>query len=305
MDTPPSLAIVTVGFNTADRLAACIESLQPQLEPGDQIVVVDNASSDGSADLVADRFPDVHLIRSDTNDGFGVACNHGAAAVDSDAVLLFNSDAAARPGMLDALRAATLRRPLPHLLGGRSLNTRGELDRRSCFAAPTPWSMFCFMTGLSTVFKRTALFDPESIPGWERDTEREVDVVSGALMLVDRALWERLGGFDERYFMYGEDFDLCRRARDLGAVPTVIPDAVMIHEPGGSSTGAGKRTLLLRGKITAMVDHNGAVAGAAMRQMMIAGCGIRAALAAATRRSSTWRTVWPERDEWKNGFERR
>ncbi len=297
-----SIAVVTVSYNTADLLVECIESLRPQLEAGDTIVVVDNASSDGSADLVQDLFPDVHLIRNPTNDGFGAACNLGAAAVTSDAVLLFNSDATARPAMLDALRDAINRTPGPYLFGGRSIRDDGDVEYRSCFAAPTPWSMFCFATGLSTVFKRTRLFDPESIPGWERDTEREVDVVSGALMLVDRGLWEHLGGFDERYFMYGEDVDLCLRARALGVRPTVVPSATMTHEPGGSSTGTGKRTLLLRGKITAIVDNNGPTSGRFMRAMMIAGCGMRAGLATLARRTSTWRDVWPDRADWQDGY---
>ncbi len=217
---------------------------------------------------------------------------------------MFNPDAVAFAGMLDALHDAQVRLPEAGVLGGRSVMSDGSTDPRSCWGFPSPWSAFCFASGLSTVFKRTALFDPESIPGWDRDTERKVDMVSGALMLVARPLWDALSGFDERFFMYGEDLDLCRRAHELGATPTMVPDAVMRHDVGSSSTGAGKKVLLLRGKVTAALEHHSVLSGRFMQGCYVFGTGVRALLSVAARRQTAWRSAWPQRREWMDGYPR-
>ena len=98
------------------------------------------------------------------------------------------------------------------LYGGRTLWPDGTVCPGSCWGKPSLWSLFCFSTLLSTVFKGSRVFDPESLGGWQRDTVREVDIVTGCLLLAPREVWDELGGFDERFFMYGEDGDLALRA---------------------------------------------------------------------------------------------
>ena len=300
---PPPIAVVVVSYNTVDLLRRCLESLLPQLSEGDEIVVVDNESHDGSADMVEREFPTVRLVRSGGNLGFGAGCNLGAAEFPDHDVLLFNPDAVAYPAMLESLHRAQVELPEAGIIGGRSETSDGLTDPRSCWGAPSPWSAFCFATGLSTAFKKSAWFDTESIPGWDRETRREVDVVSGALMLVRRDLWDELGGFDERFFMYGEDLDLCVRARKSGASPTMYPTAVMRHDVGASSSGTGKLSLLLKGKISAAELHHAGPAGQFMKWCYVAGTGMRAAVAALLRRQTLWRAVWHERAEWRNGYE--
>ena len=297
------IAIVVVSYNTVDLLRRCLDSLRPQLAPGDEIVVVDNESLDGSADMVEHEFPSVRLVRSGGNLGFGAGSNLGAAQFPQHDVLLFNPDAVAFPGMLEALHQAQIDLPLAGIIGGRSETSDGRTDPRSCWGAPSPWSAFCFATGLSTAFKESSVFDPESIPGWSRETQREVDVVSGALMLVRRDLWDELDGFDERFFMYGEDLDLCLRGRKAGASPTMYPAAVMRHDVGASSSGTGKLRLLLKGKISAARLHHGRVGGRFMQGCYIAGTGMRAGVAALLRRQTLWRAVWHERSDWRDGYD--
>jgi N-acetylglucosaminyl-diphospho-decaprenol L-rhamnosyltransferase len=296
-----SLVTVIVSYNTADLLTRCLESLLPQMDADDTLVVVDNASRDGSADMVERDFPQVLLVRSAHNLGFGRACNIGASK-GSGSVLLFNPDAIAYDGMIANLKSAPARLPGARIIGGRSVDERGDTDPRSCWGAPTVWSTLCFAMGLSSVFKRSALFNPEAMPSWDRMTEREVDMVSGALMLVERQLWNELSGFDERYFMYGEDLDLCLRASELGAKPTLIPTVVFRHDVGAASTGVDKRRMLLTGKITAVLRNNRRARGAAMRTLMVAGCAMRALVGRLIGRETSWRLAWSVRSEWQYGY---
>ena len=133
---------------------------------------------------------------------------------------------------------------------------------------------------LSTAFKGSRLFDPEAIGGWKRDTVREVGIVTGCLLLAPRALWRELGGFDTRFFMYGEDADLGMRAWARGLRPAITPDAVITHEIGVSSASRpDKLVLLFRGKATLLRKHwspGRRRAGIALLQL---GVGVRALLA--------------------------
>jgi hypothetical protein len=166
--------------------------------------------------------------------------------------------------------------------------------------------MFCFGTMLNTAFKRSRLFDPESLGGWKRDTVREVGIVTGCLLLAPRAVWHELGGFDLRFFMYGEDADLSLRARRSGLRPAITPDAVVTHEIGVSSaTRPDKLILLYSGKATLLRKHWPFGKREAGLALLWLGVGVRALLAAATRRgakSEGWPLVWRERRHWLSGY---
>src|SRR5204862_7187826 len=122
----------------------------------------------------------------------------------------------------------------------------GAVDPKSCWGAPTLWSLVCFASGLSTLFPRTRLFDPESLGRWPRDTEQEVDIVTGCLLLTRRNVWDELGGFDERFWVYGEDADFCLRAAGRGWRPAITPRATVVHVVGASSASEyDKKDLVL------------------------------------------------------------
>jgi GT2 family glycosyltransferase len=193
----------------------------------------------------------VRLHYSEQNLGFGRACNLAVTLASAPRVVLLNPDAVVRPGCIDALVDALDRHPGAGIVGGRTVRPDGSLEPSSCWGRPTLWSLFCFATGLSTAMRGSAVFDPESMGGWARDTERRVDIVTGCLLAIDRSTWDLLGGFDERFFMYGEDADLSLRAHKMGFLPRITPQAVAVHAVGASSDRkAQKNRLLMTGKAT-------------------------------------------------------
>lgn len=301
------ISIIIVSFNTRALLDVCLSSLPAAAESGRiEIIVVDNASSDGSADLVASRFPRIRLVRASDNLGFAKGCNLGAARARGRFLLFLNPDTRARPGLAGALLDAAGRHPDAGVYGGRTLTATGELDPRSCWALPSLWSTFCFAFGLSTVFPQSKLFDPESLGRWRRDSEREVGMVTGCLLMISRELWDRLGGFDERYFMYGEDADLNLRARRLGARPLITPDAMVEHVAGASAPPPQRLVMIMRGKAT-YVRRNWGWFGARLGVwLLLTGTALRAAGAARGMRrlggEGRWAHAWRERGEWRMGW---
>jgi GT2 family glycosyltransferase len=207
-----------------------------------EVIVVENASADGSAELVRDEFPSFRLIALEENT-VAAGSNLGVRAAEGEHILLLNPDTELVGDVLDALLRYARAHPEAGLVGGRTLTPDGELDAGSCWGAQSLWSLTCFATGLSTILRGSRLFNPESLAGWRRDSPREVDVVTGCLCLARRTVWEELGGFDEAFFMYGEDADLSARAHKLGYHPAITPEAVIIHHVGASSLSVDKREM--------------------------------------------------------------
>ena len=307
------VSIVIVNFNTRSLLDSCLRSL-----PGasgsarTEVVVVDNASSDGSADLVAEHFPGVRLVRSASNVGFASGCNLGASRARGHYLLFLNPDTQARPGLVDALLDMAHRRPDAGVYGGRTLTVSGALDPKSCWALPSLWSTACFAFGLSTLFPRSRLFDPESMGQWQRDTESEVGMVTGCLLMITRELWRQLSGFDGRYFMYGEDADLNIRARRLGARPVITPHAVVTHVVGASAAPPERLVMLLRGKVTLARQHQGRLGAGVTTRLLLTGTALRAlgsvtlqAVRSDDKRGGPWAHAWRERRAWRTGWSQR
>jgi GT2 family glycosyltransferase len=275
-----------------------------------EVVVVDNASEDGTVEMVAAELPSARLVPLRENVGFAAGCNRAADEATGEFLLLLNPDTVVHEGAVRNLLEFARARPEHGLYGGRTLDPDGRVNPGSCWGAPSLWSLFCFATVLSTAFKGNRLFDPESLGGWQRDSVREVDIVTGCLLLVRRTLWEELGGFDARFFMYGEDADLGLRARALGYRPAITPDAVVTHEIGVSSaTREDKLVLLFRGKATLVHKHWGPLRRRLGIRLLLAGVGVRALLEAVLRRvrgrdgrTSFWPEVWKARDAWVRGY---
>lgn len=302
--THPDVSIVIVTYNSADWIGTCLDSLPAALEGRRaEVVVVDNASQDGTCDLVASRYPEVRLLPQTANLGFAAGVNRGAAVTTAPWVLLLNPDMEARPGALRRLLEFAERTPGHGLYGGRTLTVDGRLERSSCWGLPSVWSMVCFALGLSTLFRHSAVFDPESLGRWGRDSVREVGMITGCLLLVQRSAWERLGGLDERYFVYGEDADFNARARSLGLRPVITPDVEVVHAVGKSSSGpSGKGPLLLAGRMTYARTHFPAGRAAVVVALLRAGVASRALASRVARRGTMWPEAWRRRQEWWNGF---
>ncbi len=301
------VSVVVVSYNTRDWLGRCLGSLPDACRDHDlEVIVLDNASADGSADLVAQDFPDVRLIRNDENVGFGRAVNRAATEATGDFLLLVNPDGYLEPGAADHLVAFALDHPEYVICGGRTVTPDGDLDPRSCWAAPSLWSLTSSALMLSTLRPGSARFDPEAMGDFGRDEARAVDIVTGCLLLVRLDDWRALGGFDERYFMYGEDADLCLRATaTTGRRCAVTPEAVMVHAVGlSSATTPAKHELLLKGRITFVLSRWAGWRGQAGRALLVGGVLTRTVAArAGVARGTNWHEVWRHRRRWWKGFD--
>jgi GT2 family glycosyltransferase len=231
------LSILIVSYNTRDLTLGCLRSVLAETKATEyEVLVVDNASRDGSADAIAGQFPSVSLTRLDQNIGFGAGVNLAAGKTSGDLILLLNPDTIVVRGAIDELVAFAAKHPDAGIWGGKTIRADGVLNPESCWAAPTLWGLLCQTSGLTGILPGSPVFNSDGIGGWKRDRVRGVPIVSGCFLLIGRKLWRELGGFDPQFFMYGEDFDLCLRARRLGAAPLLDPEAVIVHHGGASET---------------------------------------------------------------------
>jgi GT2 family glycosyltransferase len=300
----PTVSVVMVSYQTRELILRALGALRDggSTEPY-EVIIVDNASDDGSADAVAAGFPEVRVIRLARNVGFGRAVNVGAAQARGELLLLLNPDTEPVGDPVGEFARFARARPSHRIYVGRTLHDDGTDDGRSVFGWPTLWSCFCFASGLCTLWRHSRLCNPEELPGLDRTEPAPVPAGSGCLLLIERALFAHLGGFTPDYFMYGEDIDLCFRAvAEHGARPVLVPRARVVHRNGAASSSVGKRIMLMRGKSTFLRRHWSpprARAGLALLALGIAG---RAAGARLTGRAGYWREVWRQRRTWLPGW---
>ncbi len=242
----PSVSVVVVNFNAGDHLRRCLRSvLEFSGDAPVDVVVVDNASIDGSADAAESGFPGVRVIRNDVNVGFATAANRGIQATATRYVFLLNPDAEVHAGTLAGLVKVAEERPRAGAIGVLVRTPEGEIYPS---ARRTP----SLVTGLGHAF--LGLFDPDNrftraytMADWDRGSEREVDWVSGSAVLLRREALDRVRGFDEGYFMYVEDLDLSTRLRRAGWEIRFSPELEVVHV-GGVSTGRSRRMFLEHGR---------------------------------------------------------
>lgn len=309
MSARPELSILVVSYRTRDLTLACLESIQATA--GDlelQVLVVDNNSDDGSADAIAAAFPRYELIPLEENIGFARANNLAAKRAEADSILLLNPDTLVWEGCLQALLACRKSHPEAGIIGGRSFYADGSLNPTSCWGRPTAWSVFCMATGLGSLLRTSALFAPEGLGTWQRDSQRCVDMVSGCLLMIDRALWNQLGGFDESFFMYGEDADLCLRVAALGKPCMITPEARITHYGGASERVRADKMVRLLGARTALYAKHWSPLAARFGVRMTDGWALSRKLALAClariqpshrEGAKAWAEIWSRRAEWE------
>jgi len=310
------LSVILVSYNTRDLTLACLDSLVPELaelpSPA-EVLVVDNGSRDGSVVAISAHPLRPTILSLGDNVGFAQANNRAACRARGRYLLLLNSDTRVGAHAVANLLAFAAARPGAGIWGGRTLFPDGRLNPASCWGQMTPWTLFCRAAGLAAIFASMPLFNGESYAGWDRDSIREVDIVSGCFMLVSRKLWDDLGGFDPQFFMYGEDADLCLRARHLGARPAITPEATIVHLGGASEpTRSGKMQKLLMAKATLIRRHWSpwvVPLGSALLQVWpltrILAWALRASLAGsaeACAATTTWGEIWSTRRTWRLGY---
>lgn len=310
--TAPTLSIIVVSYNTREMTLDCLRSIHAETEADFELIVIDNASSDGSAEAIAAEFPDAELMAETDNHGFAAANNIAAKRARGEYVLLLNPDTLVLDGALDKLLAFARVQPQARIWGGRTLYGDRSLNPASCWRRMTLWNIFCRTAGLTGIFPKSDVFNAEAYGGWDRSTERQVDIVVGCMFLMKRADWETLAGFDPAFVMYGEEADLCLRAQtQLGAAPRVTPEATIVHYGGASEkVRADKMVRLMRAKTELVRRHIPgwqrplALAlfhGWPLSRSLAFALLNRLGLKKGTDSAATWREVWARRAEWKAG----
>lgn len=255
-DSEYTLSIIIISYNTAELTCCLLASLPAASSARYQIIIIDNASSDDSVRRIRQQFPDTELHALPTNIGFGAAVNLASHSARGRFLLLLNPDTILPSGSIDRLLDFARRRPNARIWGGRTLHADQSLNPTSCWRRMTLWSVFCRAAGLSHFWPQSRFMNPEAYPHWKRDDERPVDIVTGCFALIERSLWEELNGFDPAYFVYGEEADLCLRARLLGAEPAITPEATIVHLSGASQADmALRRIQMLSARIRLIRYH--------------------------------------------------
>jgi GT2 family glycosyltransferase len=240
------VSIIIVSWNAQDYLRQCLESLfAEECRYPMEVIVVDNASSDGSAESVARDYPQVRLIRNVTNLGFARANNIGISAATGKYLCLINSDVKMLPDCINRLVEYQEEHPDVGMVGPRVIGGDGKLQR-SCRGFPTVWNMFCRALALDTIFPGTRAFTGYSLRYWPQDTCRAVDILSGCFWLVRCQALGEVGLLDESFFMYGEDIDWCKRFWKRGWKLAFVPSAEAIHYGGASSANSPVRFYIER-----------------------------------------------------------
>jgi N-acetylglucosaminyl-diphospho-decaprenol L-rhamnosyltransferase len=237
---PADLAVVVVNYDAGEYLARCVASVVAASGGITlDLLVVDNASRDGSARAAVARTPQVRLIENPTNRGLSAAWNQGARAVDAPWILFLNPDAEIRQGDLGAFVRAGEGRPDVAMLGPLIRNPDGTIyESGRAFPGVVQAVGHAFLGPFAPGNRFTRAYRQTS---WDRSTPREVSWVSGAAMLLRRSAFEQVGGFDESFWLYGEELDLGTRLRDAGWKVLASPELEVLHV-GGVSTGRSRRT---------------------------------------------------------------
>lgn len=309
----PELSILLVSWNSREMTLDCIRSVYRETQDtAFELIVLDNASADGSVEAIAAEFPQVVMIAETANHGFSVGTNLQVPRARGEKILLLNTDTIVLDKAIDKLMAFSRKRPEARIWGGRTLFGDRSLNPTSCWGKMTPWNQFAQMIGLTARFPNSPVFNPRAYPDWQRDTERQVDIVTGCLLLIDKAFWTELGGFDSTFFMYGEDADLCLRAIELGAKPMITPDATIVHYGGGSTKSHTRKICQISAAHISTIKRHyprgwrtlgaGTIIAGVLIRALCYGIAEKLHPARYSERAQNWRSAWQQRAQWKNGY---
>ncbi|HEY8570608.1 glycosyltransferase family 2 protein [Microbulbifer sp.] len=302
MSNSTQLNIVIVCYNCGVEILRLLEDIADGDLPLDVIefFVVDNASQDDSCALLrAVSLPKFKLIASDENLGFAAGCNLGAKAITNSAPILFlNPDVRLQHDSLSNLLGFSSENPNCGIWGGITCNERGEFDGKSAWREPSLLDLLCWSLGGDILFRKlfgrtSGGYSPRSL-----SKRGDVDAVSGCFLLIDQSLFHQLKGFDEDFFLYSEEIDLCRRGRLLGARPRVTERALIMHAGSQTLSGINKLNHLYRSKLRYFRKHGPEQQVLVARALIALGSWLRflafSALAVAGRQYEARRELWAE-----------
>lgn len=230
------LSIIIVNYNVKEFLLNLLDSIGKAANNiSIEIIVVDNASDDGSVDAIKEKYPDVILIQSSHNIGFGAANNLALERAKGKYFLLLNPDTIVREDTFKKMINFFEEHPECGIAGCKVLNPDGSLQLACRRGFPGPWTSFTKVMGLSKLFPKSRLFAKYNLTYLDENQTYEVDAVSGAFMMMRREVYEKIGGFDPQFFMYGEDLDLCYRAQKNNFKVYYVHSTEIIHYKGEST----------------------------------------------------------------------
>jgi GT2 family glycosyltransferase len=239
----PRVSVIVVSYNAADELDACLLSLAalPEVKADPafaQVIVSDNGSADDSVTRARAAYPGVLIIENRANLGFAKACNIGARSASAPLLFFFNPDARAKPGLLANAVAYLDAHPDVAMCGCKVLNEDGTAAE-SCGEFDTWWQAFLRSSALGELPMFAKQANGYALRQWDYASERDVDLVIGAAMFIRKDMFHKLGGFDERFFLYHEEIDFAHRLRDAGLRLVYLPQCVVVH---GGEKGGSKKT---------------------------------------------------------------
>ena len=236
------LSIVIVSLNAEIVLQECLSSLKRGVHVSHEIIVVDNGSVDGTADMLGAQFPNVVLIHNSRNEGFVRATNQALSVARGRYYLLLNPDTIVMPGATDALLSLMRCTPGAGIVGPKVLNRDGTFQPQCKRGVPTPLAAFGYFSGLGHLFPENRKLNQYLLSYLDQDAASPVYAVSGCCLLARREMVKQVGFLDEVYFAYGEDLDWCHRAHEAGWSVHYEPTARIVHlgGQGGSAAQPGR-----------------------------------------------------------------
>jgi O-antigen biosynthesis protein len=239
------VSIIIVNYNVKEYIEQAITSIKRACKNlSYEIFIVDNASTDGSVDLIKKKFSDVHMIVNTENKGFAAANNQALKKANGDYILLINPDTIVQEDTLAVILNFFEQHPKCGMVGCKILNTDGTLQLACRRSFPTPWIAFTKITGLSKIFPRSKLFGKYNLTYLNEDETYEVEAISGSFMFFRKQVVNKIGYLDESFFMYGEDLDWCYRIREAGWKIYYVPKTKIIHFKGESSKKSDRDLIL-------------------------------------------------------------
>jgi GT2 family glycosyltransferase len=274
------LSIIIVNWNASDLLERCLNSIfVTNSSICQEVIVVDNASSDGSQELLQVQYPQVKLVTNQENEGFARANNRGLRLAKGRYHLLLNSDAFVHPGTLENMVQFMDGNPEAGVAGCRLYYENGTLQP-SCTGFPTLFTELWQVLWLDRLFPKSRIFGQYRMSYWNFDDVREVDSVMGAFMMLRPEAVVEVGLLDESYFMYSEEVDLCYRMKKAGWKVLFNPDASATHIWGGTSKRIPSRTSFLRlyqSRIMFFRKHYGSFVAFLYKLVLFLGSSLRVA----------------------------
>lgn len=295
------LSIVIPTYNAHEWIQGCIDSIRLHRPAADyEIVVVDDRSTDDTIAIVRQRFPDVRVLANDKNVGFGKTVNVGLRASSGEYILVLNNDTWMHAGALDALIGYLDAHGDVGIVGPKVLSGDGSLQQQCRRKIPTPTAALLYFSGVARMFPNNPKVAGYLMTAAAEDETLEVDSVSGACLLVRRAVVEAIHGFDPEYYLYGEDMDFCWRTKLAGWKVVYFPGAVITHFGGQGGTGKKKMYATIEWHRAMWIfyrKHRAPTAGVAERALVYSGIALKTALAVAVnavRPSGTPGTAKPQ-----------